>query len=87
MNGSTKRLCGSSIGDFVAGSGMQLTPEQSAALSRAFGSISKIGLDTSQSGGKWYVNPVRSYFDVTAVVLSGLQPGDLLTIIGVLRNR
>jgi hypothetical protein len=45
------------------------------------GGLTKIGIDTTQSGGQWYVNPVRSYLDVSGSILSGLKDNDLLELI------
>jgi hypothetical protein len=48
--------------------------------------LTKIGVDTTRSGGLWYVNPVRSYLDVTTSVLSGLKDNDLLEMIQFFSN-
>lgn len=87
VGGETRRFCGSDIANSLGSTGISLTPDQAAALSRAFSGISKLGLTATQSGGKWYVNPIRSYFSLSATVLAGLHDGDLLTLIGIVRDR
>jgi hypothetical protein len=58
------------------------TAGQQQALEHLLTGLTKIGVDTTQSGGKWYVNPVRSYLDVTNAVLAGLKGNDLVELIG-----
>ena len=35
---------------------------------------------TSRTGGQWFVTPVRTYADLSATVLSGLQGDDLFQL-------
>jgi hypothetical protein len=51
------------------------------ALSRALTGLTKIGVDTSQTNGQWYVNPVRSVLDVSNSVLGALQDNDVINLI------
>jgi hypothetical protein len=84
--GEHKRMCAS---DFVAqlisflegfGVSSHVTPAQQQAFEDLLTGFTKVGIDTTQSGGQWYVNPVRSFLDVNSSVLSGLQDNDLLEL-------
>jgi hypothetical protein len=85
--GDHKRMCTSdfvteiinSVGGF--GVPVNVTTAQRQALADLLGGLTKIGIDTTQSGGQWYVNPVRSYLDVSGSILSGLKDNDLLELI------
>jgi hypothetical protein len=83
-----KRMCASDfvaqVIDAVQGFGVQLdvTSAQRHALENLLGGLTKVGVDTTESGGQWYLNPVRSYLDVTTSVLTGLQDNDLLELLG-----
>jgi hypothetical protein len=85
-NGQHKRMCAS---DFVTqivsflesfGASAHVTSAQQQSLERLLTGFTKVGVDTTQSGGQWYVNPARSFLDVTSSVLSGLQDNDLLEL-------
>ena len=84
--GEHKRMCASDfvtqIVSFLEGFGVpsHVTPAQRQAFEDLLTGLTKVGVDTTQSGGQWYVNPGRSYLDVTSSVLSGLQDNDLLEL-------
>lgn len=86
-DGDHKHVCASDEVDQVVqmlqsfGIAHDVTDAQRQALAHLIASVAKVGIDTSQSGGKWYVNPVRSYADVSTTLLSGLQGDDLLQLI------
>jgi hypothetical protein len=84
--GQHKRMCSS---DFVTqivsffesfGVSAHVTAAQRQSLEDLLTGFTKVGVDTTQSGGQWYVNPARSFLDVTSSVLSGLQDNDLLEL-------
>jgi hypothetical protein len=81
-----KRMCASDfvtqIISFLEGLGVSptVTPAQRQAFEDVLTGLTKIGVDTTQSGGQWYVNPARSSLDVTSSVLSGLRDNDLLEL-------
>jgi hypothetical protein len=85
-NGQQKRMCASDfvtqIVSFLEGFGVSahVTPAQQQSLEDLLTGFTKVGVDTTQSDGKWYLNPARSVFDVTSSVLSGLQDNDLLEL-------
>lgn len=58
-----------------------LTAEESAALSRFASGVPRIGIDVTSTDGQWYVNPVRSYLDLSNTLLEPLQGNDLLVLI------
>ncbi|MDT4956285.1 MAG: hypothetical protein QOD31_84 [Pseudonocardiales bacterium] len=84
--GQQKRMCASDfvtqIVSFLEGFGVSahVTPAQQQSLEDLLTGFTKVGVDTTQSDGKWYLNPARSVFDVTSSVLSGLQDNDLLEL-------
>lgn len=87
VKGDKKRMCTT---DFVTevlntldgfGADVNATAAQRQALADLLGGLTKIGIDTTQSGGAWFVNPVRSYLDVTTSVLAGLKGDDMLQLI------
>ncbi len=55
-------------------------------MTHVFAALPKIGIVATQTGGKWYIDPLRSYADLSTAVLSGLDKGDLLTLIGIADN-
>jgi hypothetical protein len=58
----------------------QLSPAQKTALSDLFTSFTKLGFATTQTDGKWYINPVRSTVDVYGTLLGGLKGNDLFAL-------
>ena len=84
--GEHKRMCSSDLVtqliSFLESFGVSsnVTPAQRQAFEDLLTGFTKVGVDTTQSGGQWYVNPGRSFFDVTSSVLSGLQDNDLLEL-------
>jgi hypothetical protein len=63
-----------------------MTAAQKQAFEDLFRGLMKIGIVTSQSGGKWYVNPVRTYGDLGNTVTSQMKDDDLLQIIGFFKR-
>ena len=63
------------------GPGASVTPEQRQALTDLVGGLANVGVVTTQSGGTWYVNPVRSYLELSTSVLSALKGSDLLVLV------
>jgi hypothetical protein len=87
VSGATKNFCANDIVDQVVslisgfgGSAPQLTAAQRTAFADLFTGLTKVGVDVGQSGGKWYITPVRSYLDLTDSILSGLQGNDILEL-------
>ena len=87
VQGQTQKLCaGQLISQIVGLAGSSMTPAQQTALADLFAGLTKaVGLDATQVNGKWYVDPLRSYFDIFNAMLSGLKGNDgheLLKLIG-----
>jgi hypothetical protein len=61
-----------------------LTTDEQGAIDRLFAGLLKVGLVTTQSGGRWYLSPVRSYGDASVTVLEGLHSGDVITLLKLL---
>ncbi|MDQ6937174.1 MAG: hypothetical protein M3140_05625, partial [Actinomycetota bacterium] len=79
--GDSKRLCASELVDKYLAQRRSFTSEQRRALSDLFAALPKIGIVTTQSDGRWYVSPIRSYADVSTAVLGGLRDDDLLILV------
>ena len=45
------------------------------------------GLETTEVDGKWYVNPLRSYFHLFDALLSGLKGDDAKVLLQLIGNR
>jgi hypothetical protein len=86
-NGKTQHVCADQLVSTLLAFARQYTgtgsppPETVQALSRVLTGLTKIGVDTSETAGQWYVNPVRSMLDVTNSVLSALQDNDIVNLI------
>lgn len=91
VGSDTRNMCANDLIDMVAhmagGSGTtELTPAQRQAFTHLIEGLSGVGVDVSQSGGQWYVDAVRSYFDIVGSILSGLQGNDVYQLIGFFRS-
>jgi hypothetical protein len=93
VGSETKHLCANDLIDMVVnefggfgGEPPQLTSAQRTAFAHLIDGLSSVGIDVSQTGGKWYVDAVHSYFDVVGSILSGLQGDDVYELIGFFRN-
>ena len=88
-NGDRQELCGKDlaqmIADFAEPNGRRLTDDQLGAIERATVGYLHSGLITTKVGGKWYVSPARSLGDFSTGFLRKLRPGDLETLIEMVR--
>ncbi len=83
-SGTTKKYCGNDLVNELESSGafsQKLTPEQVTAFEHLAQGLPNIGVDTSESAGKWYVNPLRSIMDTSTELYSGLQNDDLIVLL------
>jgi hypothetical protein len=62
------------------------TPAQRAALRDLVSGFTTVGIDVSQTGGQWYVNPVRTTLDLSNGIYSHMQGNDLIEIIQYIRS-
>ena len=62
------------------GNSPSLTQAQRDAFAHLFTGLTQVGLDTTQSDGKWFVAPVRSWLDILTSVLGSLQGNDLIEL-------
>lgn len=56
------------------------TKAQKQTITDLVAGLTKLGIDTAQAGGKWFVAPVRTFTDLGATVLSGLKGDDLFQL-------
>lgn len=83
-NGDYRKLCADDVAKQVASSAFPnktLTADEQAALRHLAEGIPNIGLDVTSVDGQWYIDPVRSYLDLTNAVAASLQGNDLLVLI------
>jgi hypothetical protein len=86
-----KRMCPNQVVDQLDRmakefGGRRLSEQQRAALQRLVSSAQAGGIITTQSGGKWFVNPVRSLFQETTRTLHNLEENDVLVLVGLLQQ-
>lgn len=88
-----QRVCAAQAIDQAAGmlhefTGKTITPAQRMALTHLFGASTTAagGFVVSQSGGQWFVNPVRTVFESTTGILGRLQGDDVLELIKLFRS-
>jgi hypothetical protein len=85
--GRTKRLCPDDMVNTAVdearnfGLDVQLTAAQRRAVKDVLSGFTAIGVDVSQSGGQWYVNPVRSFLDLGGELYSHVQGNDIIELI------
>lgn len=90
VSGQQRKFCGSDLIDLISGSfgglGNTLTAAQTQALGHLIDGVTSVGVDVSQTGGKWYVSGVRTLADELGSMLSSLQGNDLLELATLLRG-
>lgn len=65
--------------------GARLTTAQARALHDLLsGAQQALRLETTKTGGRWFLNPVRSFLDVFAVLLQGLNGDDAAQLVSIL---
>jgi hypothetical protein len=88
--GQSQKFCANDVAKvlatFAGDRAAKMTAAQQQAFENLFRGLLKVGIVTSQTDGKWYVNPVRSYGDVGNTITSQLQDDDLLRIIGFFKQ-
>ena len=86
VQGHTQRMCSPDlIGELSPLIGRDLTAAQRTAIADLFsGIMHATGLETTEVDGKWYVNPLRSYFHLFDALLSGLKGDDAKVLLQLL---
>jgi hypothetical protein len=56
------------------------------ALTHLLGGATAPGIVTTQSGGSWYVNPVRTIFEASTTILGRLQGNDVTALISIIKG-
>jgi hypothetical protein len=77
--GQDQRLCRGEIGSMLANSPMPAA--ERVAVQHVMSGFQKLGIMTSESGGQWYVNPLRTMLDIGPALLSGLTRSDFQHLI------
>ena len=72
--GQHRRLCRGQLAGML--NAAPVPPAQRMLLAHLSSGFQKIGIATSSSGGKWYVNPLRTLEDIGPALLSGLTAKD-----------
>lgn len=60
-----------------------LSAGQRTAITHLLDGLIGAGVDATQSGGRWYVAPVRTYADLTSTLLASLQGDDLFQLASI----
>ena len=86
--GDEHKFCASDVMGQLNDTGVlpALDPAQKTAIQDLLSGVVNVGIDTAQSGGKWYINPVRSSLDLTNSLLSGLQGNDVIVLVKLIRS-
>jgi hypothetical protein len=71
------------VASLVGGGGSVtgVTAAQQQALTDLLGGLTGLGVDVSQSGGLWYINPARTVLDLGNEVTGGLKGNDVIELI------
>lgn len=88
-DGDYRKFCAGDIANALNSGPLRnrpLTAEESAALSRFASGVPRIGIDVTSTDGQWYLNPVRSYLDLSNALLEPLQGNDLLVLLKLIRR-
>jgi hypothetical protein len=85
----SSRQCPGDLIDVVSASvglPLKFTQAQRQAVADLLGGLSKVGVDTSQISGQWFVDPVRTYLDLENELLSQLRGNDVLEVVGLINS-
>ena len=63
--------------------GPDLTAAQKTALTHLISGLTKIGVVAGESGGQWYLEPVRSVTELTAETIGSLQGDDIFDLVSI----
>lgn len=89
VDGNYRNVCADAIIDQLNAGPLRNRPvsaTEAAALKRFASGIPRIGIDVTESHGQWYLNPVRSYLDLSNALLEPLQDNDFLTLLKLLQR-
>jgi hypothetical protein len=85
VQGESRKLCSDDVLHMVpAELTRHLTAAQRTALQHLLRGVLSVGVDMSPTAGRWYVDGVRTYFDLSGELFSHLQGDDALTLIRLL---
>lgn len=74
------------VAQFLGGSGADVPDQAKDIIKREFKQLLNVGLVMTESGGKWYVSPLRSYIGIFVTLLQGLQPADVDYLISLAKK-
>jgi len=63
-----------------------LTPVEIRALGHLIEGIPNVGVDVTSTDGQWYLNPARSYLDLSNALFEPLQDNDFLVLLKLMQR-
>ncbi|MFJ8959503.1 proline-rich domain-containing protein [Lentzea sp. NPDC102401] len=85
----SQKLCASEITQLLKQQGgKQIPAEAIDIIGRVAGSVMKsgVGVVSTEVDGKWYVSPVRSYYELALTLFRGFEPKDVDALIELLKK-
>ncbi|WP_434442690.1 proline-rich domain-containing protein [Lentzea sp. E54] len=85
----TQKLCADDITQLVQQQGGKNVPSEALEIiGRVVGSIMKtgVGVVATEVDGKWYVSPIRSYYELALTLFRGFEPKDVDALIELINK-
>ncbi|MCR3751047.1 proline-rich domain-containing protein [Lentzea californiensis] len=85
----SQKLCADEITQLLQQQGGKKIPAEAVEIiGRVAGSVMKtgVGVVTTEVDGKWYVSPVRSYYELALTLFRGFEPKDVDALIALLKK-
>ncbi|SDF30744.1 hypothetical protein SAMN05216553_10117 [Lentzea fradiae] len=85
----TQKLCADEITELVQQQGGKNMPAEAAEIiGRVAGSVMKtgVGVVATEVDGKWYVSPIRSYYELALTLFRGFEPKDVDALIELIKK-
>jgi hypothetical protein len=85
----TQKLCADDITQLLQQQGGKKIPSEAVEIiGRVAASVMKtgVGVVTTKVDGKWYVSPVRSYYELALTLFRGFEPKDVDALIELLKK-
>ncbi|MGW4207458.1 flagellar basal body protein FliL [Lentzea sp. NPDC004789] len=85
----SQKLCADEITQLLQQQGGGKIPAQAVEIiGRVAASVMKtgVGVVSTEVGGKWYVSPVRSYYELALTLFRGFEPKDVDALIALIKK-